>query len=51
MKFKVAGHVFQIKGVRSYNSVAERIQLSYGPFALEDDVPDSKLMFTLELGA
>lgn len=52
MKFKVAGHVFQIEGTHLYKSVADKIDRPYGPFAVSDnDLKDSEPLFILELQA
>ena len=37
MRYKVAGHVFQIDGTDLYAAVAEKIDIPYRPFAVSDD--------------
>ena len=50
MKFKVAGHIFQIKGTQLYKPVADRIGMPYGPFAVsENDLNGADPLFVLEL--
>lgn len=50
MKFKVAEHIFQIKGTQEYKSVADRIQIPYGPFAVsENELNGADPLFVLEL--
>ena len=50
MKFKVAGHIFQIKGTQSYKPVADRIGIPYSPFAVsENDLNGADPLFVLEL--
>ena len=50
MKFKVAGHMFRIKGTDLYSSVSERMDVSYSPFAVKEDGPDEPSpLFILQL--
>lgn len=50
MKFSVAGHIFQIKGAKQYKSVADRIDVPYGPFAVKgQEMDNEKPLFVLEL--
>lgn len=50
MTFNVAGHIFQIKGTQLYRSVADKIDVPYGPFAVgESDLKDAEPLFVLEL--
>ncbi len=50
MIFNVAGHIFQIEGTYLYRTVADRIDLPYGPFAVSmDDQEIAESLFILEL--
>lgn len=37
MKYIVAGHIFQIKGLHLYESIAQRLSVPYGPFSVKDN--------------
>ena len=50
MIFNVAGHIFQIEGTDLYRTVADRIDMPYGPFAVSmDDQEIAESLFILEL--
>lgn len=50
MKFKVAGHIFKIRGIENYRSVLDRYGVSYGPFVFMDyGLSNENLLFNLEL--
>ena len=50
MKFKVAGHIFQIRGIGDCMSVLERYGVSYGPFVYDGHgQADEELLFDMEL--
>lgn len=50
MKFKVAGHIFRIRGIGSCRSVFERYEASYGPFVFDSNGHTGEgLLFDLEL--
>ena len=49
MRYKVAGHVFQIDGTDLYDAVAEKIDIPYRPFAVSDDEREGNPLFVMEL--
>jgi hypothetical protein len=49
MRYKVAGHVFQIDGTDLYAAVAEKIDIPYRPFAVSDDEREGNPLFVMEL--